>query len=117
MAGAAVTITVLTLAAVNTLGISVDLPTALLLSVIPAICACGASGVAGGSLMLIPLACSLFGISNAAAMQVVGVGFIIGVLLYSTQLALNLLSQIGTDTAGLQSPQDRLFAGVWLQQI
>lgn len=89
MAGAAITITVLTLAAVNTLGIVVDVPTALLLSVVAAICACGASGVAGGSLLLIPLACSLFGISNDIAMQVVGVGFIIGVLQDSTETALN----------------------------
>src|SRR5690606_40855955 len=89
MAGAAVTITVLTLAAVHTLGIQVDLFTALLLSVVAAICACGASGVAGGSLLLIPLACSLFGISNDVAMQVVGVGFIIGVLQDSTETALN----------------------------
>jgi serine/threonine transporter len=80
MAGAAVTISVLTLAAVHTLGIQVDIPTAIILSVLSAVCACGASGVAGGSLLLIPLACSLFGISNDVAMQVVGVGFIIGVL-------------------------------------
>src|SRR5690606_5273891 len=70
MAGAAITITVLTLAAVHTLGIAVDLPTALLLSIVAAVCACGASGVAGGSLLLIPVACSLFGISNDLAMQV-----------------------------------------------
>ncbi|NYT66491.1 serine/threonine transporter SstT [Alcaligenaceae bacterium] len=89
MAGAAITITVLTLAAVNTLGITVDIPTALLLSMVAAICACGASGVAGGSLLLIPLACSLFGISNDLAMQVVGVGFIIGVLQDSAETALN----------------------------
>ncbi|MBD8820239.1 serine/threonine transporter SstT, partial [Pseudomonas fluorescens] len=80
MAGAAITITVLTLAAVHTLGINVDLPTAVLLSVVAAVCACGASGVAGGSLLLIPLACSLFGIPSEIAMQVVAVGFIIGVL-------------------------------------
>src|SRR3546814_5438068 len=79
MAGAAVTITVLTLAAVNTLGILVDLPTALLLCVIPAICACGASGVAGGSFLLIPLGCTRFGIFNYVGLQVVGVGFIFGV--------------------------------------
>ncbi|MCG4347238.1 cation:dicarboxylate symporter family transporter, partial [Escherichia coli] len=76
MAGAAITITVLTLAAVNTLGIAVDVPTALLLSVVAALCACGASGVAGGSLLLIPLACNMFGIPNDVAMQVVAVGFI-----------------------------------------
>ena len=89
MAGAAVTINVLTLAAVNTLGISVDFPTALLLSIVAAISACGASGVAGGSLMLIPLACSIFGIPNDIAMQVVGIGFIIGVIQDSTETALN----------------------------
>ncbi|WP_413112467.1 serine/threonine transporter SstT [Thaumasiovibrio sp. DFM-14] len=89
MAGAAITITVLTLAAVHTLGIAVDLPTAVLLSVVAAISACGASGVAGGSLLLIPLACSLFGISNDVAMQVVAVGFIIGVIQDSAETALN----------------------------
>jgi serine/threonine transporter len=89
MAGASVTITVLTLAAVHTLGIPVDIPTALLLSIVAAICACGASGVAGGSLLLIPLACSLFGISNDLAIQVVGVGFIIGVLQDAAETALN----------------------------
>ena len=89
MAGAAVTISVLTLAAVHTLDIQVDLPTAIILSVLSAICACGASGVAGGSLLLIPLACSLFGIPNDVAMQVVGVGFIIGVLQDSFETALN----------------------------
>ena len=89
MAGAAITITVMTLAAVNTLGIQVDFATALLLSIIAAIGACGASGVAGGSLLLIPLACSLFGISNDIAMQVVAVGFIIGVIQDSCETALN----------------------------
>lgn len=89
MAGAAITISVLTLAAVNTLGIPVDLPTAIILSVLAAVSACGASGVAGGSLLLIPLACSLFGIPNEIAMQVVGVGFIIGVIQDSCETALN----------------------------
>ena len=89
MAGAAITITVLSLAAVHTLGISVDIPTAILLSVVAAICACGASGVAGGSLLLIPLACSLFGIPSEIAMQVVAVGFIIGILQDSAETALN----------------------------
>ena len=89
MAGAAITITVLTLAAVNTLGIQVDLLTALLLSVIAAVSACGASGVAGGSLLLIPLACSLFGIPDDIAMQVVAVGFVISVLQDSAETALN----------------------------
>ncbi|MNM85863.1 Serine/threonine transporter SstT [compost metagenome] len=89
MAGAAITISVLTLAAVNTLGIAVDLPTALLLSVLAAVGACGASGVPGGSLLLIPLACGLFGISNDVAMQVVAVGFIVGVVQDSAETALN----------------------------
>lgn len=89
MAGAAVTISVLTLAAVHTLGIEVDIPTAILLSLLSAICACGASGVAGGSLLLIPLACSLFGIPADIAMKVVGVGFIVGVLQDSCETALN----------------------------
>lgn len=89
MAGAAVTITVLTLATVNTLGISVDLPTALLLSVVSSIAAAGVSGVAGGSLLLIPLACGLFGISDEIAMQVVAIGFLIGVIQDSTETALN----------------------------
>jgi serine/threonine transporter len=89
MGGAAITITVMTLAAVNTLGITVDIPTAIVLSVLAAVCAAGASGVAGGSLLLIPLACSLFGIPNDIAMQVVGVGFIVGVLQDSCETALN----------------------------
>ncbi|MFZ7236223.1 serine/threonine transporter SstT [Avibacterium gallinarum] len=89
MAGAAITITVLTLASVHTLGVEVSFPTALLLSVVASVCACGASGVAGGSLLLIPLACSLFGISNDIAAQVMGVGFIIGVLQDSAETALN----------------------------
>lgn len=89
MAGAAVTISVLTLAAVHTLDIQVDIPTAIILSVLSAICAAGASGVAGGSLLLIPVACSLFGIPNDVAMQVVGVGFIIGVLQDSFETAIN----------------------------
>lgn len=89
MEGAAITINVMTLAAANTLGIDVDFPTAIVLSIIAAISACGASGVAGGSLLLIPLACSLFSISNDIAMQVVGVGFIIGVIQDSMETALN----------------------------
>ena len=89
MAGAAITITVLTLAATNTLNIEVSLATALILSVVASISACGASGVAGGSLLLIPLACSLFGISNDVAMQVVAIGFIIGVIQDSAETALN----------------------------
>lgn len=89
MAGAAVTINTLTLAAANTLGIQVDFGTALVLSIVAAISACGASGVAGGSLLLIPVACSLFGISNDLAMQVVSVGFVIGVIQDSCETALN----------------------------
>lgn len=89
MAGAAITISVMSLAAVHTLGIQVDLPTALLLSVLSTVGACGASGVAGGSLLLIPLACSLFGIGADIAMQVVAVGFIIGVIQDSSETALN----------------------------
>ena len=89
MAGAAVTINILKLAAANTLHIQVDFGTALILSVVAAISACGASGVAGGSLLLIPVACSLFGITNDLAMQVVSVGFIIGVIQDSCETALN----------------------------
>ena len=89
MAGAAVTITIMALAAVHTLGITVQLPVAIILSVMAALGACGASGVAGGSLLLIPMACSLFGISNDVAMQVVGVGFIIGVIQDSLETAIN----------------------------
>ena len=89
MGGAAITITVLTLAATHTLGIDVDLPTALLLSVVAALSACGASGVAGGSLLLIPLSCGLFGIPNEIAMQVVAVGFVISILQDSAETALN----------------------------
>lgn len=89
MAGAAITINTLTLAAVHTLGIQVDFATAFVLSIVAAISACGASGVAGGSLLLIPVACSLFGISNDLAMQVVSVGFVIGVIQDSCETALN----------------------------
>ena len=94
MSGAAVTIAVMTMAAANTMGISVDIPTAVLLSVLSAVSACGASGVAGGSLLLIPLACSLFGIPAEIAMQVVGVGFIIGVIQDSCETALNSSSDV-----------------------
>ena len=89
MSGAAITINVLTLAAARTLGIEVDFATAFILSVVAAVSACGASGVAGGSLLLIPVACSLFGIPNDIAMQVVGVGFIVGVVQDSCETALN----------------------------
>lgn len=89
MGGAAVTISVLTLAAANTLGISVDIGSAIILSILSAVSACGASGVAGGSLLLVPLACSLFGIPNDIAMQVVGAGFVVGVIQDSCETALN----------------------------
>lgn len=89
MDGAAITIAIMTLSAANTLGISVDIPSALILCVMATLGACGASGVAGGSLLLIPMACSLFGIGNDIAMQVVGVGFIIGVIQDSLETALN----------------------------
>lgn len=102
MAGAAITITVLTLAAVTTLGIEVDILTALLLSVMAAVCACGASGVAGGSLLLIPMACSLFGIPNDIAMQVVAVGFIIGILQDSAETALNSSTDVLFTAAACQ---------------
>ena len=89
MNGAAITITIMAMAAANTMGIQISLPAAILLSVVSALGACGASGVAGGSLLLIPMACSLFGISNDIAMQVVGVGFIIGVIQDSVETCLN----------------------------
>lgn len=94
MSGAAITINVLTLAAARTLGIDVDFGTAFILSVVAAVSACGASGVAGGSLLLIPVACSLFGIPNDIAMQVVGVGFIVGVVQDSCETALNSSSDV-----------------------
>ncbi|AKH64184.1 MULTISPECIES: serine/threonine transporter SstT [Photorhabdus] len=108
MEGAAVTVPVLTLAAVNTLGIPVDLPTALLLSVVSAICACGSSGIAGGSLLLIPLACSMFGISNEIAMQVVAVGLVIGVLQDSAETSLNSSTDVLFTAAVCQAEDDRL---------
>jgi serine/threonine transporter len=107
MGGAAITITVLTLAAVHTMGIEVDIATALLLSVIASISACGASGVAGGSLLLIPLACSLFGISNEVAMQVVAVGFIIGVLQDSAETGLNSSTDVLFTAAACQADQNK----------
>lgn len=105
MAGAAVTISVLTLAAVHTLGIAVDLPTALLLSVLAAVGACGASGVPGGSLLLIPLACGLFGIDNDIAMQVVAVGFVVGVVQDSAETALNSSTDVVFTAAVCQRQQ------------
>ncbi|WP_191116017.1 serine/threonine transporter SstT [Vibrio alginolyticus] len=107
MAGAAITITTLTLAAVHTMGIEVDLLTALLLSIVAAVSACGASGVAGGSLLLIPLACGLFGISNDVAMQVVAVGFIIGVIQDSAETALNSSTDVVFTAAVCKSEQQK----------
>ncbi len=107
MGGAAITITVLTLAAAHTLGIQVDLLTALLLSVVAAISACGASGVAGGSLLLIPLACSLFGISNDVAMQVVAVGFIIGVVQDAAETALNSSTDVIFTAAACEAAENK----------
>ena len=94
MAGAAVTITIMTMAACQTVGVSVDPITAVILSVLAAVSACGASGVAGGSLLLIPLCCSLFGIDNSIAMQVVAIGFIIGVVQDSCETAVYSSSDV-----------------------
>ncbi len=94
MSGAAVTIVIMTMAAVRTLNIEVDFASALLMCIAAVLCACGTSGIAGGSLMLIPLACSIFGIGNDVAMQVVGIGFIIGVVQDSTETALNSSSDV-----------------------
>jgi len=107
MAGAAITISVLTLAAVHTLEIPVDLPTALLLSVVAAVCACGASGVAGGSLLLIPLACGLFGIPNEVAMQVVAIGFIIGIVQDSAETAVNSSTDVVFTAAACWAQEQR----------
>ena len=116
MAGASVTIATLTMAATHTLGISVDLPTAILLSFLAALSACGASGVAGGSLLLIPLACSLFGIPNDIAMEVVGVGFIVGVIQDSCETALNsstdVLFTAAADIANKRKQQQRAVKNV-----
>ncbi len=103
MGGAAITITIMTLAAVHTLGIQVDFGTAILLCVIAALSACGASGVAGGSLLLIPLACGLFGIPNDYAMEVVAVGFIIGVVQDSAETALNSSTDVVFTAAAIRS--------------
>ncbi|CDH05491.1 Na+:serine/threonine symporter (DAACS family) [Xenorhabdus bovienii str. oregonense] len=110
MGGAAVTITVLTLAAVNTLGIVVDLPTAILLSIVSTVAACGTSGVVGGSLLLVPLGCSMFGISNEVAMQVVAVGMIIGVLQDSVETGLNSSTDVLFTIAACQAEDARLNA-------
>jgi serine/threonine transporter len=111
MGGAAITITILTLAATQTLGIQVDLPTALLLSVVAALSACGASGVAGGSLLLIPLACSLFGIPNDIAMQVVAVGMVVSVLQDSAETALNSSTDVVFTAAVCGIPDSGQTAG------
>ncbi len=103
MAGAAITIAVMSLAAAHTVGIAVDLPTALLLSVVSALGACGASGVAGGSLLLIPMACNLFGIPADVAMQVVAIGFIIGVVQDSVETALNSSTDVLFTAAACQA--------------
>ncbi|MGF1715575.1 serine/threonine transporter SstT [Photobacterium chitinilyticum] len=108
MAGAAITITVLTLAAVHTMGVQVDVATAVLLSVVAAVSACGASGVAGGSLLLIPLACSLFGIPNDVAMQVVAVGFIIGVIQDSAETALNSSTDVLFTAAACKAEEAKM---------
>lgn len=102
MAGAATTITIMTLATVHTLGIQVDYASAVLLSFVAAVAACGSSGVAGGSLLLIPLACSLFNIENEVAMQVVAVGFIIGVVQDSAETALNSSTDVVFTAAATQ---------------
>ena len=104
MGGAAITITVLTLAAVNTLNIPVDFVTAVVLSLVAAVSACGSSGVAGGSLLLIPLACSLFNIPNDIAMQVVATGFILGVIQDSAETALNSSTDVLFTAAACKSP-------------
>ena len=105
MAGAAITISVLSLAAAHTLGIVVDIPTAILLCVVASVCACGAAGVAGGSLLLIPLACSLFGISSDVSMQVVAIGFIIGILQDSAETALNSSTDVIFTAAACQAEE------------
>ncbi|BBI52621.1 hypothetical protein HORIV_50420 [Vreelandella olivaria] len=105
MCGAAITITVITLATTHTLGISVDFPTALLLCVVSALAACGVSGVAGGSLMLIPMAASLFGISTEVAMQAVAIGFVISVVQDSTETALNSSTDVLFTAAACQSQE------------
>lgn len=105
--GAAVTIIVMTLTTVQTLGIEASFASKLILSLLAAIAACGASGVAGGSLLLIPLACSLFGISNEIAMQVVGIGFIIGVIQDSVETALNSSSDLLFTAIGELSARKR----------
>jgi len=108
MAGAAITISVLSLAAAHTLGIVVDIPTAILLCMVASVCACGAAGVAGGSLLLIPLACSLFGISSDVSMQVVAIGFIIGIVQDSAETALNSSTDVIFTAAACQAEERRI---------
>lgn len=110
MAGASITITVLTLAAVHTLGIEFDIATAILLSIVASVSACGVSGIAGGSLLLIPLACSLFGVSNEVAMQVVAIGFIIGVIQDSAETALNSSTDVVFTAAACQAEEEKELA-------
>jgi serine/threonine transporter len=117
MEGAAITITVLAMAAVHTLGITVDVPTAILLSILASVSACGASGVAGGSLLLIPLACSLFGISNDVAMQVVAVGFVISVLQDSAETALNSSTDVLLTAAACMAKDHSLHESSAIQPI
>ncbi|SFN25056.1 serine/threonine transporter SstT [Marinobacter pelagius] len=107
MAGAAITISVITLAAANTLGIPVDFATAMLLCVVSALAACGVSGVAGGSLLLIPLATSLFGISTEVAMQVVAIGFVISVVQDSTETALNSSTDVLFTAAACRAAEQK----------
>ncbi|TFH85108.1 serine/threonine transporter SstT [Billgrantia azerbaijanica] len=107
MSGAAITISVITLAAAHTLGISVDFATALLLCIVSALAACGVSGVAGGSLLLIPMAASLFGIDTDVAMQVVAIGFVISVLQDSTETALNSSTDVLFTAAACQAEENR----------
>ncbi|MDI5986842.1 serine/threonine transporter SstT [Halomonas sp. M4R5S39] len=107
MSGAAITISVITLAAAHTLGIGVDFPTALLLCIVSALAACGVSGVAGGSLLLIPMAASLFGISTDVAMQVVAIGFVISVVQDATETALNSSTDVLFTAAACQNEENR----------
>ncbi|PMR69493.1 serine/threonine transporter SstT [Halomonas heilongjiangensis] len=107
MSGAAITISVITLAAAHTLGIGVDFPTALLLCIVSALAACGVSGVAGGSLLLIPMAASLFGISTDVAMQVVAIGFVISVVQDATETALNSSTDVLFTAAACQNEANR----------
>lgn len=107
MCGAAITITVITLAITHTLGIAVDFPTALLLCVVSALAACGVSGVAGGSLMLIPMAASLFGIPTEVAMQAVAIGFVISVVQDSTETALNSSTDVLFTAAACRAQEAR----------